>query len=217
MARQWAASAATAVASVAAVTDLGEHVYHRPAGPLDLDARAWTLAHRTPEALLVFAWISRVGAPVFTTALAVVVAVWLWRAGARNAARVLAAAPVVAVVLFNLVKYSVRRVRPAGGLSLRVLTFSFPSGHSAVAAAVFCTLGWVVAREGKLPRWVAAALALLGPLLIGVSRVYLDVHWTTDVLAGWCLGLAVAALAIGVYEAQHRVRGDSVDRAVSVR
>lgn len=203
--RHWVASIVTAAASLVTVGDIGEHVWHRPAGTLDLDARAWALAHMMPGALLAFAWISRLGAPAFAITFAVLVAVWLWRAGARHAARVLAAAPAIAVVLFNAVKYTVRRVRPVGALSQHVLTFSFPSGHSAVSATVFCTLGWVLAREGKLPSAFAVLLAVLCPLLIGLSRVYLDVHWMTDVFAGWALGVAVAALAIGVYEAgRHR-------------
>ena len=86
------------------------------------------------------------------------------------------------------------------------MTFSFPSGHATTSAAVFGTLGWVLAREGKLPRWLAVTLAVLCPLLIGFSRIYLDVHGATDVLAGWAAGAAIAALSAGVYEWGRRRR-----------
>ena len=51
-----------------------------------------------------------------------------------------------------------------------------------------------------IPRPAAIAVASIVPLVVGASRVYLDVHWTTDVLGGWSVGSLVAALSAGVYE-----------------
>ena len=121
----------------------------------------------------------------------------MWRARARYVAAVVIAAPTIAVALFSIVKQIVHRTRPAGGLLLRDVTFSFPSGHATTSAAVIGTLAWVLAREGKVPWAVAILLAILCPVLIGLSRIYLDVHWATDVLGGWCAGAAVAARSIG--------------------
>jgi undecaprenyl-diphosphatase len=76
-------------------------------------------------------------------------------------------------------------------------TASFPSGHAMVSAAVYLTLGLMLAeaepRAGR--RLFIAGFASLLVLLIGCSRVYLGVHWPSDVLAGWCFG-AVWALAV---------------------
>ena len=77
-----------------------------------------------------------------------------------------------------------------------VSSASFPSGHSMMSAVVYLTLGSLIARvvrEARLRIYVVA-VALLLTLLVGGSRVYLGVHWPTDVLAGW---LAGAAWAIG--------------------
>ena len=77
-----------------------------------------------------------------------------------------------------------------------VYTASFPSGHSMMAAVTYLTLGALLARSQKRRR-VRAYLLLSGILLtvgVGVSRVYLGVHWPTDVLAGWTAGAAWALL-----------------------
>ena len=86
---------------------------------------------------------------------------------------------------------------PHGSL---VYTASFPSGHSMMAAVVFLTLGALIARA--LPRRrqkiYALSVAVVATVLVGISRVYLGVHWPTDVLAGWIAGAgwAVACLLV---------------------
>ncbi|MBY3754740.1 phosphatase PAP2 family protein [Azospirillum formosense] len=77
-----------------------------------------------------------------------------------------------------------------------VFTASFPSGHSLLSAVVFLTLGAMLARfvEGRRQKAYVLVVAMGVTLLVGCSRVYLGVHWPTDVLAGWCVGAGWAAL-----------------------
>ena len=108
-----------------------------------------------------------------------------------------AAAVATGTLLSHLMKAGFDRPRPelvAHGQ--HVYTASFPSGHSMVSAIVFLTLGALLAGtlKKRLERTYVIALAVLLALLVGLSRVYLGVHWPTDVLGGWAVGTGWALL-----------------------
>ena len=77
-----------------------------------------------------------------------------------------------------------------------VYTASFPSGHSVLSAVTYLTLGVLLARfhQHRRDKVYLITLAFLITFLVGVSRVYLGVHWPTDVLGGWTVGVVWAML-----------------------
>ena len=99
--------------------------------------------------------------------------------------------------LSNLLKLAIARPRPDLVAHLiEVNTTSFPSGHATLAAVTYLTLGALLSRlEGRRHAKIyVLTVAVALTFLIGVSRIYLGVHWPTDVLAGWCVGSAWAML-----------------------
>jgi undecaprenyl-diphosphatase len=110
-------------------------------------------------------------------------------------------------LLNSLLKGLFARPRPTVVPHLtQVLTESFPSGHAMLSAIVYLTLGALLAQLTERRRLKAylVTVALLLTLLIGLTRVYLGVHYPTDVLGGWMAGLAWALLTAVVARAAKR-------------
>lgn len=100
-------------------------------------------------------------------------------------------------VISSLLKLGIDRPRPDLVPHLaQVHTMSFPSGHAMLSAVTYLTLGALLARflPGRATTIFVFAIAVLTTLMVGISRVYLGVHWPSDVLAGWCAGFAWATL-----------------------
>ena len=100
-------------------------------------------------------------------------------------------------ILSSLLKLGIDRPRPDLVSHLaEVQTLSFPSGHAMMSAVTYLTLGSMLAGivPGRATKIYVLGVAVLLTLMVGVSRVYLGVHWPSDVLAGWCAGFAWAML-----------------------
>jgi undecaprenyl-diphosphatase len=117
--------------------------------------------------------------------------------GRSHAALFLVVAVVGGLVASSLLKRSFERPRPdLVPHGSYVYTSSFPSGHSTMATATYLTLGALLARVSptRVLKVYFLSLAIFVSLAVGVSRVYLGVHWPTDVFAGWTLGASWALL-----------------------
>ena len=119
-------------------------------------------------------------------------------------------------LLNAVLKEAFGRPRPEVVPHLReVMTLSFPSGHAMTTAAIYLTLGALLMRvsERRLTRFYCMGVAMLATFLVGASRVYLGVHYPTDVLAGWLIGLSWALLCWIVERALERRTGMKRERA----
>jgi len=124
-----------------------------------------------------------------------VVAVYLWLMGKTRMMVFTLAATVGGVMLSLLLKTVYARPRPDVVPYLSIVsTSSFPSGHSMLAAVVYLTLGSLLAAimPTRGLKIYVLSVAILLTIFVGLSRIYLGVHYPTDVLAGWLAGLVWA-------------------------
>src|SRR6185436_3160427 len=118
--------------------------------------------------------------------------------------------------LNSALKQLFQRPRPDIVPHLReAMSLSFPSGHALTSAAVYLTLGALSMHiaQRRLTKVYCMAVAMLATALVGTSRVYLGVHYPTDVLAGWLLGLSWALLCWMIERSLERRAGLKRERA----
>jgi undecaprenyl-diphosphatase len=141
----------------------------------------------------------------------------------RGAALLLLAAVAGGMLLSTALKLGFERPRPdLVPHGMEVYTASFPSGHAMLSAVTYLTLGALLARVQPRRRLKAflLGLAVFITVLVGVSRIYLGVHWPSDVLAGWCGGAAWASLCWFVslqLQRRGQVEGDAPPEGVAAR
>lgn len=145
-------------------------------------------------------------------ALAAVVCLLLWRRGDPERALRVALVAVGATVVQQGMKTLVGRERPVWSDPVDSAQYlAYPSGHALTATVVCGLLLWLLPHPA--PAWapIAWAVAAVSVLGVGFTRVYLGVHWLSDVVAGWLLGVALVALATSVSD--RRRRSDVSQRA----
>jgi len=203
--RNWGVVVALGVVALIAFALLGESVLRHQTSPFDVWARTWVLAHRDAHVLTFFQVVTTIGSVTPMVVYAIIGAVVLWLSGRPLVASTVLVAPAAAVVAYLGLKTVFARTRPSGVGNIIEGTYSFPSAHATTSSAICCTLAYVFWRERLVSGAVAALLAVLVPTCVGLSRVYLDVHWATDVAGGWSAGLSIAALSAGLYDMSRRV------------
>ena len=141
--------------------------------------------------------VTALGGFTFLTLLTVVATLALLFHGKWKRALVFAGTVIAANISSEVLKQVYDRPRPTlvphGSY---VYSASFPSGHSTLAAATFLTLATVIAslEPRRATKALTYVVAIALTVMVGFSRVYLGVHWPSDVLAGWSLGAAWALL-----------------------
>jgi membrane-associated phospholipid phosphatase len=152
-------------------------------------------AQRTGAETTIAHVLSRLGTGLLIGPLAVACCVVLYRSVGPGAALYVALTTAGAVAIFNVDKLLVARPRPPVEHLEAAAHFSFPSGHATTSAAFYLALAIAVMSLRPSPTWRGAALATGGLLILGIaaSRVYLGVHYPTDVAGGVLLGAAWTA------------------------
>ena len=170
---------------------------------------AWLHGQATPGWTTFFENVTRLGNVSTLLVVVLLAAAVLWRKGWITELQLLVLAGVGAEIITVGLKLGFRRDRPFFSDPLASeTTYSFPSGHASVSLAVYGTLGFVAARHlgSRRSRIVALACAAALILLIGFSRLYLGVHFLTDVIAGFSIGIAWVALCVVLLQLRLRLQ-----------
>jgi undecaprenyl-diphosphatase len=151
--------------------------------------------------------ITAMGSITVLSLVTLAVAGYFLLAGKRGSMLLILGATIGGLLIGSAIKALVDRARPdlfAHGD--QVYTSSFPSGHSMMSAVVYLTLGALLTRlvQSRILKLYFLLLALAGTVFVGISRIYMGVHWPTDVLAGWTAGLVWALICWLVARALQR-------------
>ena len=174
------------------------------------DARAQMLARRlvSPRMTVIMQTISIFGTPPALTSLSLAVIAWLLKVKSHRRLYAFVAANAGGAILNQLLKLYFHRARPESPLVM-AHGYSFPSGHSMGAMCFFGSLAYVIfftIERRHVLRMVAVLACALAMLAIGASRIYLGVHYFTDVVAGYTAGLCWMAVCFTGTEAWVRWR-----------
>lgn len=168
----------------------------------DQFVNSWLAAYRTPMMDAVFQWITRLGGTATLTAVSLLATGFLWADHRGRFIMPLWVAIAGSETITWLGKYVFSRSRPELGGVIEVSSPSFPSAHAAGAMAVYGFIAYALTRDMRdalrrfhLTYWIAVLIAL-----VGFSRVYLGVHYVSDVLMGFLLGIFWILVAFAIQE-----------------
>ncbi|MEU7630301.1 phosphatase PAP2 family protein [Nocardia sp. NPDC049220] len=169
---------------------------------IDRDISDWVVAHRNGALSPTAVAVSALGGGLAMTVLATLVCLGLSVGRRWNQAALVAVAGLGSTLLVRGGKKLIDRDRPPVEDHLvSVTNQAYPSGHSLGSFVVVGIVAAVLIPRLRRPalRALAATLATIFVAAVGLSRIYLGVHWTTDVLAGWCIGALWLIFCLTVY------------------
>ncbi len=188
---------AIAAAATLLFAELAEEVIE---GEYDAFDRAMALSiHRiaTPVLDQVMIAVTNLGSGPILALVVLATAVWSWRHGHRRTTLILISNAVVSQLVVFVLKVYVQRPRPTlFDVIARPESWSFPSGHSLSAMAIYGSIAAVIVTFRRRHRALVVAAAAVLIAAIGFSRVYLGVHWPLDVLAGFAAGVPLVVATV---------------------
>ena len=198
------AGALIAVAGTYGFARYASHVSSGRTQAFDDAVLRWIAEHRSPAIEPVMLELTVLGTGTVVMTIVAVSALFLWLTKHRYSAILLLIATFGGIVLNNLLKVGFGRPRPQlFDWGTHVVSWSFPSGHAMSAAVVYGTVAYLASRlqERHRDRVITLLCAAVIILVIGVTRLYLGVHYPSDVVAGIIIGLAWAAFCMATLEA----------------
>ena len=195
---------AIAVAGTLGFAALGEYVREGYTQQFDTAILKWLGAHHTPALTSIMAEITPLGTGIVVLTIVGITTAFLWHTEHKHSARMLLAATAGGILLNNVLKLYFNRERPdVFEWGTHAASSSFPSGHAMSATVVYGTVAYLLARLQKhvWSRAITLVAAVIMIALICLTRLYLGVHYPSDVLAGIVIGLAWSGFCMATLEA----------------
>ena len=193
-------SLACAMVSLVLFAWLAEEMLEGDTRQFDTAVRQFVHSHSSVRLTATMEFVTLLGSPLFVSIAAASGCIALWVAGRGRKALLMAITTIGGSLLLGVLKLSFHRQRPEPFFDAHLpASFSFPSGH-ALLSFCLCGAGAALFAADQKKRWVRAAIwSVAGVLVaaIGFSRIYLGVHYPSDVLAGY-LGALVWVLGVGI-------------------
>ena len=200
-----------------AFTELAESVQAGATLPLDNAALHWMAAHQSGLASAMALEATALGAGMVALMIAAIAGTFLALMGSRRASLLLVSGTAGGMALRDLLKLFYHRPRPRiFPWATNVVSSSFPSGHAMNAVIVYGTIAYLITRmtNRAAVRGAAQLVAVVVVLAICTSRVYLGVHYPSDVLGGVIIGGAWALFCASAVESAGRIRGMAQGREI---
>jgi undecaprenyl-diphosphatase len=195
--------AAFTIAGTWAFATLAGHVRSGSTQTFDDGVLRWIAAHRTPLLDAMMLEITSLGTGTVVLMIVAIAGMFLWLNQHKHSALLLGIAALGSLVLNNLLKAGFGRPRPeVVTWATHASFYSFPSGHAMSATVVYSTVAYLAARLQRThaARVAVIATALIIIALICLSRLYLGVHYPSDVLAGITIGFAWTGFCMATLE-----------------
>ena len=176
--------------------------FHSAFYAADFNFAKYITAHRSISGANFFLFITYLAnwQVILTSQVCIIIALIATRR--RKEGMVFAGGVFLGLLTAIILKLIVGRARPEGGFLPFTGTDSFPSYHALMAVIFYGLAGYLLAHSSKksLSRGIILTFTSILVFLIGFSRLYLGVHWLSDVIAGWALGSALLMLFIFIFE-----------------
>lgn len=206
-----------AIVGTLGFAELGEHVREGGTQTFDIAVLRWVQAHHSPTLTALAVELTYLGTGTVVLTIVGVAALFLWHTAHRHSARLLLAAVAGNIILNGVLKLYFDRPRPSVfAWQAPAMSSSFPSGHAMSATVCYGTVAYLVARLQKhgWSRALTLTAAVIMILSICATRVYLGVHYPSDVIAGIIIGLAWAGFCMATLEASLALVRRRAPRAV---
>ncbi len=174
-----------------------EDVVTREATPFDNTVTAWITGVHVPGMLTLMSIANALSSGPAVIGATILAIAWRWYRRDRDGVVILTALALITQLLDALLKTAVHRIRPEPlHAYTKLYLASFPSGQAMNAVAMYGFIAILIAREQPRLRYFLFAMVVLISAATGLARVYLRLHWPTDVLGGYCMGLLLLSVAV---------------------